>query len=108
MDRLVLWIAQGFGLGRIPVAPGTFGSGLGLLWAAALLGLGSRWLYLAGTVAGLACSVWLCERAERILGRTDPGSGVLAEIAAIPACLAVLLLLSAPRLCPWPRTVFQL
>src|SRR5262245_52990446 len=25
-DRFILWIAQGFGVGRIPFAPGTFGS----------------------------------------------------------------------------------
>ena len=31
---LKLWVAQGFGIGRIPVAPGTFGSVLGMLNAA--------------------------------------------------------------------------
>ena len=29
---MILWLAQGFGVGRIPFAPGTFGSLVGLLW----------------------------------------------------------------------------
>ena len=81
-----LWIAQGFGIGRIPVAPGTFGSVVGVLWFALLLLTGSLWLYLAGTLAVIALSVWLCGAAEQILGKTDPGSVVLDEIAALPVC----------------------
>jgi len=34
-----LWVAQGFGVGRIPVAPGTFGSVVGVLSA-----FGKKWL----------------------------------------------------------------
>jgi phosphatidylglycerophosphatase A len=81
-----LWIAQGFGVGRIPVAPGTFGSVVGLLWFALLLTGGSVWLLLGGTAAGLGLSVWLCGAAEKRLGQTDPGSVVLDEIAAMPVC----------------------
>jgi phosphatidylglycerophosphatase A len=79
-----LWIAQGFGIGRIPVAPGTFGSLLGVLWFGLLLTTGSVWLFAAGTVAGIALSVWLCGVAEKTLGQRDPGSVVLDEITAIP------------------------
>jgi len=85
---LALWIAQGFGVGRIPVAPGTCGSLVGVLWTALLLATGSPWLYAAGVLAGAAVSVWLCGVAERILGRKDPGSVVLDEIAAVPLCFA--------------------
>ena len=81
-----LWVAQGFGVGRIPVAPGTFGSVAGLLWFALLLMTGSVWLFIAGTIAAIALSVWLCGEAERALGQRDPGSVVLDEIAAIPVC----------------------
>ena len=81
-----LWLAQGFGVGRIPVAPGTFGSVLGLLWFTLLLLSGSWWCLLGGGVAGLGLSVWLCGAAEKILGQTDPGSVVLDEIAAMPVC----------------------
>ena len=88
MNRLLLWIAQGFGSGRIPFAPGTFGSVVGLLWFALLLLTGNLWLFLGGTLLGLALSVWLCGVGEKILGQTDPGSIVLDEIAAIPLCFA--------------------
>lgn len=86
---MVLWIAQGLGLGRIPFAPGTFGSLGGLAWLAVILYPG-RWdFYVAGCLAGLALSVWTCGKAEKILGRTDPGSVVMDEIAAMPCCFAV-------------------
>ena len=83
---MILWIAQGFGIGRVPVAPGTFGSVLGIAWAALLLVPGNLAVFALGTVAGLALSVYACGRAERILGKTDPGSVVIDEIAAIPVC----------------------
>ena len=81
-----LWIAQGFGIGRVPFAPGTFGSLLGMLWFGLLLMTGSLWLFIGGTVAGIAVSVWLCDVAEKALGETDPGSVVLDEITAVPVC----------------------
>ena len=83
---ILLWIAQGFGVGRIPVAPGTFGSVLGVLWFAILLTTRNLWLVLAGTIAVIALAVWLCGVAEQILKQTDPGSVVLDEIAAMPVC----------------------
>jgi phosphatidylglycerophosphatase A len=85
---LLLWIAQGFGIGRIPIAPGTFGSLLGLVWFALLLLTGNGWCFLGGTLAGLALSVWLCGKAEKTLNQKDPGSVVLDEIAAMPVCFA--------------------
>jgi phosphatidylglycerophosphatase A len=91
MNGFVLWVAQGFGSGRIPFAPGTFGSLVGLLWFFVLLQTRNFWLYLLGTLLGLAASVWLCGKAERILNQTDPGSIVLDEIAAMPLCFAVAL-----------------
>ena len=81
-----LWIAQGFGIGRIPIAPGTFGSILGLAWFACLLCVKSWPLFIAGNAIAVALSVWLCGEAERILKQKDPGSVVLDEIVAIPIC----------------------
>ena len=86
MNGFLLWIAQGLGVGRVPFAPGTFGSFAGLLWFALLLLTGNLWLYLLGTLAGLALSVWLCGVGERVLGKRDPRSVVLDEITAIPVC----------------------
>jgi phosphatidylglycerophosphatase A len=81
-----VFVAQGLGIGRIPFAPGTFGSFLGLIWFAMLITTGNFWAYLAGCIEGIAFSIWLCDDAEKILGETDPGSIVLDEIIAIPFC----------------------
>lgn len=83
---MILFIAQGFGVGRIPFAPGTFGSLVGLVWFAALLATGRYELYLFGALCGAGLSVWLCGAAEKILKQKDPPSVVLDEIIAIPFC----------------------
>ena len=88
-DKLILFVAQGFGVGRIPFAPGTFGSVVGLGWFVLLLLTGNIWLFALGTILGLAASVWFCGQAEKILGQTDPGSVVLDEIAAMPVCFVL-------------------
>src|SRR5262245_54559424 len=59
-STLALWVAQGLGVGRVPVAPGTFGSVLGMGWFALLVASGSLWLVAAGCITGAALSVWLC------------------------------------------------
>jgi len=81
-----LWIAQGFGVGRVPFAPGTFGSLIGLLWFILLLASANLIVVIAGLVAGVAISVWLCGAAELELRQADPPSVVLDEIVAIPVC----------------------
>ncbi len=85
-SAFLLWLAQGFGIGRIPFAPGTFGSVLGLGWFALLLAPRNFWIYLGGTLLGLALSVWLCGSGEKILNQKDPASIVLDEISAMPVC----------------------
>ncbi|MBI5384270.1 MAG: phosphatidylglycerophosphatase A [Verrucomicrobia bacterium] len=86
MSRFCLLIAQGFGAGRMPVAPGTYGTVPGLLWFVVLLLTGNFWLFIAGIVLGIALSVWLCGEAEKILQQKDPPSVVLDEIIAVPIC----------------------
>ena len=97
-----LWLAQGFGIGRIPVAPGTFGSVVGLAWFALLLVFKSWPVFIIGNIAGFAASVWLCGEGEHILGKKDPGSVVLDEIIAIPICFAGWLAVAALRQHSWP------
>ena len=81
-----LWLAQGFGIGRIPIAPGTFGSVAGLVLFALLLAPGKPWFYFMGSGAAIALSIWLCGFAEDHLRQKDPQSVVLDEIVAIPVC----------------------
>ncbi len=88
IERLVIWLAQGFGIGRIPWAPGTFGSLLGLGWFAILLWI-AQWSPVAALalfLGSILASVWTCEAAEILLGEKDPGSIVLDEIVALPTC----------------------
>jgi phosphatidylglycerophosphatase A len=83
-DKLILFLAQGCGTGRIPVAPGTFGTLAGFFWVWLLLLPKNLWIYIAGIGAGFFLAVWIGGRAERILGTKDPGSIVIDEIAALP------------------------
>ena len=62
-DEFLLWLAQGFDVGRIPWAPGTFGSLVGLLWFAVLLVPGSLTIYLIGIAVSIGGSVVLCTEA---------------------------------------------
>lgn len=86
-ERIVLFLAQGCGLGWSPVAPGTFGSlgGILLVW-----GLQSvpTWGGVLLAAAFALIGVWICTVAGRILGREDPGSVVWDEIAAFPIVFA--------------------
>jgi phosphatidylglycerophosphatase A len=81
-DRLILFLAQGFGTGRSPRAPGTFGTlpGVLLYLPLSMLPLGA---YLAVTVALLLIGIPLCDRAARLLGREDPPSVVWDEIVGM-------------------------
>jgi len=99
---MILWIAQGFGIGRIPVAPGTFGSVAGIAWAVLLLLPGNLAVFALGTIAGFALSVYGCGRAEKILGETDPGSVVLDEIAALPVCFIPWIAVASQKLGRFP------
>ena len=83
-STIFVWVAQGFGIGRVPWAPGTFGSIVGVLWALTLIATKSVWGYVAGMIAGIAIACWICHHAEKILESHDPPSVVLDEIAALP------------------------
>jgi phosphatidylglycerophosphatase A len=85
-NMLILWLAQGFNVGRIRWAPGTFGSLVGLLWFAMLLSTQNIWWFASGALAGIFMSIWICGKAEEILRERDPSSIVLDEICAMPLC----------------------
>ena len=74
-------IATWFGSGRLPGAPGTWGSLAALPCAALLVWLGGWLLLLIATVAVFALGVWASERHARQLRRKDPGEIVVDEVA---------------------------
>ena len=71
--RLVVAVATGAGTGFAPVAPGTFGSALGVAIFVLFSPVGPA-LYALSWVALLALGVWAADRAERMYGRTTGGS----------------------------------
>jgi phosphatidylglycerophosphatase A len=87
MNRMIVWVAQGLGIGRIPVAPGTFGSVLGILYFIGLVATGPI-LFSLLAFLGIFVSVAFCGAAEKIMGEKDPGSVVIDEIIALPICFA--------------------
>ena len=83
-DRFCLWLAQGFGSGRLRPGPGTWGSLIGVLLTLLLLLPGHPAAYLGINALLVVLAIPVCSRAERVLGQTDPGSVVLDEIVAVP------------------------
>ncbi len=92
----IVWLAQGFGIGRVPFAPGTFGSILGLAWFAVSLSVRPIWVWTFANLLAISAAVWLSGAAEKALGRPDPGSIVIDEIVAVPICFVAWLLESVP------------
>jgi len=78
LKPLALALATALGVGYIPIAPGTFGSAVGLLlWAV----LPDTALVQGATIVVLfAAGSWAGSVAERHFGRTDPGEVVIDEV----------------------------
>jgi len=88
-DRWILFWATGCGTGKIPVAPGTFGSLIGLFLAWCVSGWHAG-LLAALTLAFSGLAVWLAHEAERIMDTKDPGAIVIDEVAGmLVACLGL-------------------
>lgn len=85
-DELTVWLARGFDVGLLPKGPGTWGSIVGVVWFLVLVSFGRLDAYVIGMLLGVIASVWLCERAEKILKQHDPSSVVIDEIIALPIC----------------------
>jgi phosphatidylglycerophosphatase A len=81
MTSLALAIATVLGVGRVPFAPGTFGSAVGLLvWAALWALSGSVGVHAAAIVVVFVAGSWSGTVAERRYGATDPGAVVIDEV----------------------------
>ena len=99
-DGLALWLATVGGIGRLPWAPGTWGSAAGVLigwWLRRTCGAQALPLWLLAFLG----AAWCCGRAERRLGRHDPPSVVLDEAWAM-ACIVLVL----PDLWGWLVAAF--
>ena len=85
-DKAAVFLATGFYVGNIPLAPGTFGSLLGLPLCFFLTGMPMPAAILAGLLfSGLA--IWISDHAAKVLKRKDPGCIVIDEIAGLVVTL---------------------
>lgn len=105
--RLALFIATGFGLGYLPLVPGTWGSLLGLAvswWALRAAGsvdifvhnvyfvVAPAHFFLSLLFVLSAIGVWAADRAEKYIGSKDPQIVVIDEASGqIVALVPVLL-----------------
>jgi phosphatidylglycerophosphatase A len=95
MRKIVLFVATGAGSGYAPIAPGTAGSGVGLLLYALLVQLPGPGFVLA-VVATALVGIWAAGRAEQEFGKKDDGritvdeiAGMLVSLIALPVRLDV-------------------
>lgn len=87
-DHSLLWLAQGFGSGRLKPAPGTWGSLVGVLWTLLLLLPGNPTLYFSVTLLTSMIAIPVATRAGRLLGHPDSPSVVIDEIVALPVAFS--------------------
>jgi len=89
-DRVALAIATVGGAGYAPVAPGTVGSAITVaaLWLLPFSIVGLTLFLCVVLVVG----TWAAGRAERVMGRKDPGAIVIDEVAGMTISLML-----APR-----------
>ncbi|MBI4887139.1 MAG: phosphatidylglycerophosphatase A [Acidobacteria bacterium] len=88
MNRLALFIATCGYVGYAPVAPGTFGSAVGLALAWGVRRGASPAVEAAAMVLVVAIGVWASTATERQLGLVDPGQIVIDEVAGMLITLA--------------------
>ncbi len=85
-DDAIVFLATGFYIGNIPLAPGTFGTILGLPLCF-LLGLLKLPLALVCTMLFILIAIWISHIAEKRLKKKDPGCIVIDEIAGMAVTL---------------------
>lgn len=77
--RIATWAATGFGVGRAPFAPGTWGTLLALPLYLLLRDV-SIAMYAVVVLTLFVVGAWICGVAERRLGRHDHGAIVWDEV----------------------------
>lgn len=82
MRNLIIFLATGFYLGYLPVAPGTWGSFLGILTYLFLLPL-PTFHYALGMVGIFFLAVWVSGWAETLLSQKDSCVIVIDEVVGI-------------------------
>jgi len=87
MNRVILVLATGFGLGRSAVMPGTVGCLLGLPLSWGLMQLDSVFWQTAVAFLLVLIAVPLCGKAESLIGEKDSQMIVADEFLTLPICV---------------------
>lgn len=85
-EKAVMFMATGCFIGKIPFAPGTFGSFAGILLSFILSKTSEPTAFLC-IILFIMFSIWIANDAEKILKKKDPGSIVIDEIAGMAVTL---------------------
>ena len=93
---MVEFLASAGGIGYAPVAPGTFGSAVGVVLYLPLSYLHPL-LFALTVVATLSVGIWAADAAERNYGNKDDGRIVIDEVVGQFISLFPLLLLAQPE-----------
>lgn len=88
MTRLAVFIATAAYSGYFPIAPGTVGSAVGLLFYLLVWWAGSPIVEVGLIAALFAAGVWAGTTAERFFGGIDPGPVVIDEVVGMLITLA--------------------
>ena len=83
-----MFIATGFFSGKIPFAPGTFGTLAAIPFALVFLIIPASFygVYIVGLILA---AIYFADKAERIIGKKDPGCIVIDEIAGYVVALSI-------------------
>jgi phosphatidylglycerophosphatase A len=90
MRRFGLSLATCGYVGYAPLAPGTFGSAVGLVVFFLVRSTGSTAVEVGTIVALFAVGIWSSTVAEAYFGTTDPGPVVLDEVVGMLITLALI------------------
>jgi phosphatidylglycerophosphatase A len=87
-QKIIMFLATGFFSGKIPFAPGTFGTIAAVPFALLLTILPQPFVgfYIAGLIL---LAVYIADEAEKIMGEKDPGCIVIDEIAGYVITMSV-------------------
>lgn len=81
-QRLLVILSHGFGIGLLPIAPGTVGSVLGIPLVWGIQSFAPTWGCAALAIPLFLVGVPICLAGQKHFQRPDPGSVVFDEIAA--------------------------